>query len=193
VRNHPALGRNSPPAVTEVFPSSYLTGFIRQLCFALCPSPEFRYYPTLYPMKLTPFESEILDSILWQVEGLRLGRVTRRATTRILRATIRRIPPRLIARSRSTRAGTRERDHAIPVHVVCNRILSTANLNRCKLEKILAKWLVAVELTAREHRDALMRCGLSRCIPDDWDGVDLLVRYRKAGIQLSLISTARRS
>src|SRR5258705_265551 len=34
-------------------------------------------------MKLTPFESEILDSILWQVEGLRLGRVTLRATRRV--------------------------------------------------------------------------------------------------------------
>jgi len=56
-------------------------------------------------MNQTPFESEILDSILWQVEGLRLGRVTRRATTRILRATVRRIRPRLIARSQSAESG----------------------------------------------------------------------------------------
>ena len=45
-------------------------------------------------MKFTPFESEVLESILWLAEGLRIGRVTKRVTTRILRATIRRIRPR---------------------------------------------------------------------------------------------------
>lgn len=68
-----------------------------------------------HPMKLTPFESEILDSILWQVEGFRLARVTGRATTRILRATLRRIKPRIIARTQSAEPGKRERDHAIPI------------------------------------------------------------------------------
>jgi hypothetical protein len=88
-------------------------------------------------MKLTPFESEILDSIIWQVEGYKLGRVTRRVTTRILRATIRRIRPRLIARSRSAEPGDRELDHAIPLHVLCDRILSTEGLDRTKLQQIV--------------------------------------------------------
>jgi hypothetical protein len=109
----------------------------------------------LAAMQLTPFESEIVDSILWQVEGLRLGRVTHRATTRILRATIRRIQPRLIARSRAAEAGGREADHAIPVYLICDRILRTPDLDRNKLETILDEWLVTVELTALEHREVL--------------------------------------
>ena len=139
-------------------------------------------------MTLTPFESEILDSILWQVEGFRRGRVTRRVTTRILRATFRRIRPRLVARSKSVDSGRRELDHAIPLRIVCDRILSTDDLDRIKLQKIVADWLVAVELTSEEHRQVLQKCGLSRCMPLDWDGADPLARYRIAGIQLLEIS-----
>jgi hypothetical protein len=134
-------------------------------------------------MDFTPFESEIVDSILWQVEGFKIGRVTKRATNRILRATIRRIRPRLIARSEAAQANIREHDHAIPVQVLSSRILDTPNLNRQKLETILHEWLVAVELTASEHRELLKNCGLGRCMPADWDGIDPLARYRVAGIR----------
>lgn len=144
-------------------------------------------------MKLTPFESEILDSILWQVEGLKLGRVTRRATTRILRATIRRIRPRLIARSQLAESGTCERDHAIPLHVLCDRILNTDDLDRASLTKIIADGLVCVELTAQEHREVLCKCGLSRRMPDNWDGIDPLARYRVANIQLLKIPDGNQS
>lgn len=135
-------------------------------------------------MTLTPFESEILDSILWQVEGFRCGRVTRRATMRILRATIRRIRPRLIARSQSAALAGRVLDHAVPVREICERILLLDGLDRGKLQKIVADWLVIVELTSQEHRVALQKCGLSHCMPRDWDGVDVLARYRIAGIQI---------
>src|SRR5437773_9341977 len=109
-------------------------------------------------MKFTPFESEVLESILWQVERLRIGRVTKRVTTRILRATIRRIRPRVIACSVAAHEDTAEIDHAIPVHVLCNRILSTPDLNRKTLEMILHESLVAVELTRSEHREVLKKC-----------------------------------
>ena len=95
-------------------------------------------------MDLTPFESEILESILWQVEGFKIGRVTQRATARILRATLRRIQPRLIARSQAADVDNREVDHAIPLHVLCGRILDTPDLDRSKLETILDEWLVTV-------------------------------------------------
>ena len=134
-------------------------------------------------MHLTPFESEILDSILWQVEGLKIGRVTKRATTRILRATIRRLRPRLIARSEATDGNRREIDHAIPVHVLCDRILGISDLDRGKLEAILHEWLVTVELTVSEHRQLLRKCGLASRMPDGWDGVDPLARYRVGGIR----------
>jgi len=137
-------------------------------------------------MQFTPFESEIVDSILWQAEGFKLGRVTKRATNRILRATIRRIRPRVIARSEAAQADIRELDHAIPVQVLANRILETQNLDRAKLETILHEWLVAVELTASEHRE-LLNCGLGRCMPKDWDGIEPLARYRDAGIRCIVI------
>ena len=136
-------------------------------------------------MDLTPFESEILDSILWQVEGFKIGRVTQRATTLILRATLRRIQPRLIARSQAADVDNdREVDHAIPVHVLCGRILETSDLDRSKLETILDEWLVTVELTASEHCEVLPKCGLASRMPPDWDGADPLARYRAAGISL---------
>jgi hypothetical protein len=134
-------------------------------------------------MKFTPFESEILDSILWQVEGFKSGRVTQRATTRILRATVRRIRPRLIARSEAADMDNREIDHAIPLHVLCSRVLSTPDLDRGKLETILDEWLVTVELTASEHRDVLRKSGLASRMPRDWDGADPLARYQAAGIR----------
>lgn len=142
-------------------------------------------------MKLTPFESEILESILWQVEGMKTGRVTGRATTRILRATIRRIRPRLIARSRAAETEPREIDHAIPLQVICDRILNIENLDRSKLEQIISDWLVAVELSTREHRDILRKSGFSDRMPGDWDGIDLLARYRCAGIQLLKATDAK--
>lgn len=142
-------------------------------------------------MKLTAFESEILDSILWQVEGLKRRKVTPRATMRILRATLRRIRPRLVARSESAELADRVIDHAIPVLVVCNRILEAEDLNRNKLEKIVTDWLVTVELTAEEHKVVLQKCGLARRMPENWDGVDPLARYRIAGIKLSRIANNR--
>ena len=134
-------------------------------------------------MNLTPFESEIVDSILWQVEGFKIGRVTERATNRILRATIRRIRPRLIARSEAANEDSREIDHAVPLKVLCRHILSSPDLDRSKLETILQEWLVTVELAASEH-GILQKCGLGSRMPQDWDGVDPLARYRIAAIRI---------
>jgi hypothetical protein len=140
-------------------------------------------------MKFTPFESEILDSILWQIEGFKIGRVSRRASTRILRATIRRIRPRLVARSEATNDTDREIDHAIPVHVLCERLLSITSLDRPQLERIIGEWLVTVELTMSEHREVLKKCGLHKCMPNDWDGCDPLARYHAAGIRLRALGS----
>lgn len=143
-------------------------------------------------MKLTPFELEILESILWQVEGHKIGRVTRRVTTRILRATIRRIRPRLIARSRSVASGRCERDHAVPITVICDLILRTNDLDRDKLSKIISGFLVVVELSPEEHTKTLKQGGVSSCMPDDWDGIDPLARYQCVGIELVDLSNGSR-
>ena len=86
----------------------------------------------------------------------------------------------------AAQADTHERDHAIPVQVLTKRILETQNLDRANLETILHEWLVVVEVTASEHRE-LLNCGLGRCMPKDWDGIDPLARYRVAGIRCIVI------
>ncbi|HVU28518.1 MAG TPA: hypothetical protein VHG71_12385 [Verrucomicrobiae bacterium] len=101
---------------------------------------------------------------------------------------MRRIEPQLIARSQSVESGTGELDHAIPLRVVCDRILDIEDLNHDKLHKIIADWLVLVELTVQEHREILQKCGLSRNMPKNWDGVNPLARYQVAGIQLLKIA-----
>jgi hypothetical protein len=83
----------------------------------------------------------------------------------------------------------REKDHAIPVHIICDRILGAAKLNRKKVETILWEWLVWVELTPSEHRERLKKVGLVKKMPEDWDGVDPSARYRAAGIRLVLFSS----
>jgi hypothetical protein len=137
------------------------------------------------PKKFTPFEEEIIDSILWQVEGNKCGRVKDAATKRILRATLRRIRPQLIARTLSLESGKREIDHAIPLRFVCERILRAENLSKSELLKIITEWLVSVELTHQEHREVLKNHGLSDAMPKNWDEIDCLARYKAAGIQLS--------
>lgn len=139
-------------------------------------------------MKLSPFASELLDSILVQVENFHNGRVTRRVTTRILRVTMRRLDARLIGRSCNLGSNRGEFDHAVPLAVITERILSTPHLDRSALVSIFSQWLVSVELTKEEHREILTRCKLSRCMPLGWDGVDVLARYHASGIQVHLIS-----
>ncbi len=134
-------------------------------------------------MPLTPFESEVLESILWQVEGCKNGRVTERVTTRILRATIRRIKPRLIARSEAAENGKSVVDHTVPVHTLCKRILDTPDLDRTKLEEILQEWLVCAHLTEVEHTETLAKHNLQNSMPHDWDNKDPLARYKAAGIR----------
>lgn len=50
-------------------------------------------------MNLTPFESEIVDSLLWKIKGFKEGHVSERATNRVLRASLRRVKHRLVGYS----------------------------------------------------------------------------------------------
>ena len=62
---------------------------------------------------ITKFEDEAIDSILWQLEGYWNGRVTKRATARILRASLRRVNPPIAAHSvqslRASAGGPKQR------------------------------------------------------------------------------------
>jgi hypothetical protein len=136
-------------------------------------------------MRLTLFEEEVLDSILWQLEGYQTGKVSERATKRILRATLRRIRPKLVARSCKVVDGAAaEVDHAVPVKLVVERAMSRSDLSRDNLKDLICRLLVAVELSKEEHQNVLKKFRLQSSMPKDWDGNNPFARYEASGIKI---------
>jgi hypothetical protein len=136
--------------------------------------------------KFTPFEAEVIESLLWQHEGYWKGRVSERATKRIMRASLRRIKSPVIACSKMSRRNGVEvqRDHAVPLNVIVEKILARRNWSNRGLTGLLNRTMVYVLLTRDEHVRQLTCTGLNRKMPSDWDGKDVFVRYSKANIQL---------
>jgi len=135
---------------------------------------------------MTPFETEVLDSILWQLKGYSEQYVTERVTTRILRATFRRIKPRLIGSSlNAINCKKPDLDHAIPLKVIVAKLIEKPFSTKEELVTLLDKFLVSVELTPDEHRVQLKNIKLSSEMPVNWDGNDHLARYKAAGIDIS--------
>ena len=142
-------------------------------------------------MKLTEFESEIVDSLLWQIQGFKENRVSERATNRILRASIRRIKHRLAGHSVESRNSIEkenENDHAVPVKVIIQMIMDTPNITKDQVIDILSKFYVSVTISKHEHVSVLRASALDSDMPDDWDRVDCLARYKSAGIDVVLSS-----
>ncbi|MDQ8205722.1 hypothetical protein [Pelagicoccus sp. SDUM812003] len=132
----------------------------------------------------TPFESEVVDLAVWLLEGLKKGRTTERATNRILRATLRRIKPKLIGESLESRdSSANDIDHAVPMKVIVSKI-HEGEYTKERIQSILDQFLVSVKLTKDEHTQVLKKAGLSKDMPADWDGVDPYSRYKKAGIKI---------
>jgi hypothetical protein len=137
---------------------------------------------------MTPFETEVLDSVLWQLKGFKEGKVTERVTKRILRATLRRIKPKIVGKS--LKVSTSEKtdiDHAVPLNIVVEVLLGETDLSIEGVKNLLATYLVSMELTAHEHRVILKELGLSKKMPRNWDGVNPYARYQVAGIQFDKI------
>lgn len=136
---------------------------------------------------LTEFESEIIDCILWLLEGQWSGRVTLRATNRILRASLRRVVPSPVATSDAARglnSASLHKDHAIPLREVAEIIVSRGRLSRAELEALIRKYIVLVTVTRHEHTSVLKAAGLAEAMPSDWDGNDVFARYTATGISL---------
>ncbi|MGV8899389.1 MAG: hypothetical protein ACOH2B_09150 [Burkholderiaceae bacterium] len=132
---------------------------------------------------MTPFELEILDSVILQLRGFHSKEVSLRATTRILRATLRRIKPPVVGRSVKLVPGdSGEIDHAVPLKVVVDELLKRKKWAKNKLLVFLEEWLARVEITRDEHRVDLEKLGLGCAMPEDWDNIDVFARYRAAGI-----------
>lgn len=136
-------------------------------------------------MNLTPFESEIVDSLLWQIKGFKDGQVSERATNRILRATLRRIKHKVAGHSiESVNASSTNKDHAIPVKVIIKMLMETSELTKESALGILGKFYISVTITKQEHISVLKKLGLESEMPENWDGNDQFARYKHAGIEV---------
>jgi hypothetical protein len=134
----------------------------------------------------TKFEAELIDLVVWLLEGLKNERTTERATNRILRTTLRRIDPRIIGESINSKTSSENvLDHAIPLKVVVSE-LCEAGPSKEHSESILDRLLVSVKVTKHEHNNVLRLAGLDKDMPPDWDGNDLFARYKRAGIEVEL-------
>jgi hypothetical protein len=75
-----------------------------------------------------------------------------------------------------------EVEHAVPQKELI-RMISASDLEPAEVWRLLTTYLVTYYVTKEEH-DRLKDLGLQSKMPDDWDGVDPLARYRAAGIDV---------
>ena len=136
-------------------------------------------------MNLTSFESEIIDSLLWQIRGFKEGHVSERATNRVLRASLRRVKHRLAGFSaESSNALSTNNDHAVPVKVVVKMLIDTPELTKDAVLEVLNKFYVSVVISEHEHTSTLKDLGLESEMPENWDGIDPFARYKHARIEI---------
>lgn len=136
-------------------------------------------------MRLTPFENEVVDSLLWQIKGFKEGYVTERATNRILRASLRRIKHRLVGYSaESAKTSSTDNDHAVPVKIIIKMLMEAPELSKDVAIDLLSRFYISVTITRREHTVVLKELDLESEMPSNWDGVDPLARYKQAGIEI---------
>lgn len=74
-------------------------------------------------------------------------------------------------------------DHAVPFVYLQRRLLALETVDENSIHGIL-KQLNFVTLITKEEDQMLRSAGLSRSMPQDWDGDDPLARYRQLGIEI---------
>lgn len=75
-------------------------------------------------------------------------------------------------------------DHSIPFSIVQEQLLSLNDVSLKTVEQILDSKLIACTITKEE--DALLnKAGLNSKMPENWDGVDPLARYREVNIKIT--------
>ena len=74
-------------------------------------------------------------------------------------------------------------DHAIPMRLVQQEIMESNPLNIKILKEILDRKVISCLLTKSED-EKLTYLGLRSKMPDGWDGIDPLARYKKAQIEI---------
>lgn len=72
-------------------------------------------------------------------------------------------------------------DHAIPISVLIEEVYARPELSIDDLVLLVSQYSIMVLLTAAED-DRIATAGLVKKMPADWDGQELLARYRSVGI-----------
>jgi hypothetical protein len=75
-------------------------------------------------------------------------------------------------------------DHSLPFKYLQEELMSVDNLTTKKLQSILEQHSVVCLIT-KEEDIKLNSLKLNNKMPDDWDGVDSLARYKAAGIEVT--------
>lgn len=135
--------------------------------------------------EFTAFETEVIDLVIWLCKGLKNG-ISKRATNRILRTTLRRIKSKTIGKSVGAKTSTETvLDHAVPLKFIVAEICK-GEPSKERIVSILDQFLVSVKLTRQEHTSILHAANLAEDMPSDWDGKDCLARYKRSGIEIEL-------
>jgi hypothetical protein len=74
-------------------------------------------------------------------------------------------------------------DHAVPFRYLSAALLDTPSVTTGSVREALDRFSQIVIIT-KDEDDALMAAGYSSKMPEHWDGVDALARYRAVGIEL---------
>ena len=73
-------------------------------------------------------------------------------------------------------------DHAIPFNLTQKELLALPEVTQESVQKVLLKHVAAV-ITQEEHGQ-LGKSGYASKMPDDWDHIDPLARYKAVGIEI---------
>jgi hypothetical protein len=74
-------------------------------------------------------------------------------------------------------------DHSLPFKLVQEKLLNLKEVNTTTVKQILETHLFACVITKQED-NLLTKAGLRSKMPEDWDGIDHLARYKAVGIEV---------
>jgi len=74
-------------------------------------------------------------------------------------------------------------EHVVPISVINQLILDLDEPNADMIQNIVVDWSLLSVITNNEDL-LLKKAGLSKSMPNDWDGADKYARYKEVGIQV---------
>jgi len=72
-------------------------------------------------------------------------------------------------------------EHAVPMKVLIQILLTTENLTAEKVDEILHQFCIVMIIT--KHEDSLLNAKYKSSMPPGWNGIDVYARYTAVGIK----------